>query len=59
MPDKEEFEKLLNEEFNEIENLLEKHHLFIKDYRDKESIKLIMGRLETARKKLLENCWLS
>lgn len=51
-----EFEDLLDKEFQELENLLEKHYAYAKDYRSKfdaDSIRLITERLKIAKSKLL------
>lgn len=53
---KDEFEDLLDKEFQEIENLLEKHYTYVKDYRskfDSDSIRIITERLKIAKNKLL------
>ncbi len=53
---KDEFENLLDREFQELENLLEKHYTYVKDYRSKfdaDSIRLITERLKITKIKLL------
>lgn len=53
---KDEFEELLDKEFQELENLLEKHYTYVKDYRSKfdaDSIRLITERLKIMKNKLL------
>jgi hypothetical protein len=53
---KDEFDDLLDKEFQELENLLEKHYTYVKEYRSKfdaDSIRLITERLKITKSKLL------
>lgn len=53
---KDEFENLLDKEFGELENLLDRHYIYAKGYRSKfdaDSIKLITERLKITKNKLL------
>lgn len=53
---RDEFEDLLDKEFREIENLLDRHYIYAKEYRGKfdvDSIRLIREHLKVTEGKLL------